>query len=122
MTLTAIQGGAQMFRGDGFLYEYPTKESRPSSAGFGYGSDMIHLAVARDDPKAFMFFLAECGGPDCEVLLAGSVVNYAALHGAPECIKAMFDAGLKSEYPKAYWLKKAEKPAWGPRAGRQPGS
>jgi hypothetical protein len=120
-TLTAVQGGAQMWRGEGFTHDYPTRETR-KAAGFTYASDMLALAVNRDDAKAFMFFMDECGGPECEVLLAGSVVNYAALHGASKCIQAMFSAGLKSDYDEAYWLKKAETPAWGPRAKRQAGN
>lgn len=116
--LTAIQGGAKFFRGEGFMYEYPTKESRPTSAGFGYASDMLALAVNNDDPKAFMTFLDEAGGLEVECLIAGSIVNYAALHGATECIKALFAAGAQSDYPQRYWLTKAENPFYGPRANR----
>ncbi len=118
MTLTAIQGGAEMFKGDGFIFEYPTKESRPTSAGFGYGSDMMALAVNRDDPRAFMFFLDECGGPEVEVLISGTIFRYAASHGASRCLDALFDSGAKSEYSRAYWLKQAEKPSYGPNAGK----
>ena len=88
--------------------------------GFGWASDMMHIAVNRDDAEAFMRFLSECGGPECKVLLAGSIENYAALHGSVECLKAIFAAGVKSDYPLDYWLKKAEKPSYGPRASRLP--
>ena len=107
-----------MFQGDGFESEYPTKESRPTSAGFGYASDMMALAVNRDDAAAFMFFLDQCGGPDCEVLISGSVLNYAATHGAERCVKALIAAGSKSDFPPEYWLKKAQTPCYGPNANR----
>lgn len=119
-TLTAIQGGATTFRGDGFLYDYPTKESRPTAgAGFGYVSDMLAMAVNRDDAKAFMHFLPEAGGVDCEVLISGTIIRYAANHGASECVKAICAAGGGKGQPLKYWLKEAEDPSYGPRAKRQ---
>lgn len=116
--LTAVPGGAEMFRGEGFLFEYPSKASRGKSAGFGYASDMLALAVNRDDPKAFMAFVDEAGGPRVEVLIAGTIYNYAALHGAVDCLKALAASGAKSDYSIEYWLKKAEKPSYGPNAVR----
>ena len=100
-------------------WDYPPREGY-RGAGFGYASDMMHLAVNRDDAEGFMKYLGMAGGLECEVLLAGSLENYAALHGATNCIKALFAAGKKSDEPMAYWLKKAEKPNYGPRANRQP--
>lgn len=87
--------------------------------GFGYASDMIHIAVNRDDAEAFMRFLKEIGGVECETLIAGSVVNYAAIHGATECVKALFAAGAKPPMSMDYYLQQAEKPAYGPRARRE---
>lgn len=117
--LQAIQGGASMFREEGFLFAYPTKESRDKSPGFGYASDMLALAVNRDDAKAFMFFLDQAGGVDCEVLIAGSIINYAAIHGAVSCVEAIHKAGGGQGKPLKHWLKIAEEPAYGPRAAKQ---
>lgn len=89
------------------------------SAAFGWASDMVHIAVNRDDPDGFMTHLNEIGGIECEVLLSGCLARYAASHGAVECLRALFAAGFKSAYPLAYWLRQAEKPSYGPRAGRQ---
>lgn len=96
---------------------YPIRDGW-KSAGFGYASDMVHVAANHDDAVNFMKYLAECGGLDCEVLIAGDIINFAALHGAPECLKALFADGAKSDYPLEYWLKKAEKPSYGPRASK----
>ena len=98
-------------------FKYPTREEH-KAAGFSYASDMVHLAVYRDDADTFMRFLEECGGPDCEALLAGSVVNYAAIHGAAECVRALFADGVKERagHNMEYWLKKAEKPVYGHKA------
>lgn len=79
---------------------------------------MMALAVNRDDPAAFMFFLDECGGTQCEVLISGSIANYAAQHGAVDCLKALFASGARYEYPLEYWLKKAERPSYGPNASK----
>ena len=118
MALAAVEGGATTFRREGFLHSYPTKESRPSSPGFGYGSDMMAIAVNRDDAAAFMFFLDECGGPEVEVFIAGNIFNYAALHGATKCLHALFKSGAKSNYPIEHWLQRAERPSYGPRADK----
>lgn len=119
-TLTALQGGATTFREEGFRFDYPTKESRQrAGAGFGYESDMLALSVNRDDAKAFMHFLKAAGGVDCDVLIAGSIINYAALHGADECVRAIYAAGGGQDRPLTYWLTKAEDPSYGPRAKRQ---
>ena len=96
---------------------YPEREGR-LSAGFGYASDMMAIAVGRDDAEAFMKFMEECGGVDCEVLISGSVINYAATHGAVEYVKAVFAAGGGKDYPLEYWLKKTEKPPYGPNAAK----
>lgn len=93
---------------------YPPREGYKTS-GFGYASDMIHLAVNRDDPEGFMKFLDECGGPTCEALVAGSIWNYAAIHGAAKCLQALHDSGATSQKGVAYWLKVAERPVYGPR-------
>lgn len=118
-TLKAIDGGAKTFRGDGFRFDYPTRESRDKSPGFGYESDMLALAVNRDDAKAFMHFLNGAGGVDCEVLISGSVINYAATHGATECVEAIHKAGGGQGKSLPYWLKVAEVPSYGPRAPKQ---
>lgn len=115
-TLTAIQGGAQMFREEGFRRDYPTRESRPTSSGFGYDSDMMALAVNHDDAVAFMYFLKGCGGLDCEVFIAGNLANYAALHGARDCVDALFDAGGKYPNDRMYYLKLCDTPTYGPNA------
>lgn len=99
--------------------DYPVREGR-KSAGFGYASDMIHIAVNHDDPRGFMEYLKECGGPDVEVLIDGDIFTFAANHGATECLKALFASGAKPKSGRdlAHYLKVAEKPAWGPRARR----
>lgn len=97
---------------------YPAREGYKSPA-LGYQSDMIHIAVNRDDAESFMKFLNEIGGVECEVLVAGSVINYAAIHGAVECVKALYAAGAGKEQPIEHWLKRAETPSYGPKAVRQ---
>jgi hypothetical protein len=96
--------------------EYPPRGGYKSS-GFGYASDVIHMAVYRDDAEMFMLALAELGGAGVEVLIDGSIFNYAAMRGAVDCLKALFASGAKSEFPLEYWLKKAENPSHGPRVG-----
>ena len=99
-------------------FEYPSKETH-KSGGFGYASDMAHLAVNRDDAEGFIRFMRECGGFECEVLLSGCVFGYAASHGATKCLEALYAAGAKSDRDLAYWLKVADKPRYGPRAAIQ---
>lgn len=93
---------------------YPPREAYKTN-GFGYASDMMHMAVYRDDPEGFMRFLEECGGPSVETLIAGSIWNYAAIHGASRCIQALHDSGATSERGVEHWLQVAEKPVYGPR-------
>ena len=93
---------------------YPPREGH-HSGGFGYASDMMALAVNRDDAETFIKHMEECGGAGCEVLIAGSVINYAAIHGAAECVKAVYAAGGGQEMPLEHWLKIAEFPVYGPR-------
>ncbi len=94
---------------------YPIRDGYKSS-GFGYASDMIHVAVCHDDAPRFMGFLKECGGQEVEVLLDDNIFRYAANHGATSCLEALFASGAKSDRTLDYWLKAAEKPAWGPKA------
>lgn len=102
---------------DNTVSPYPSREGYKPQL-LTYASDMCHIAVNRDDAVNFMRFLEECGGVDCEVFISGSVLTYAANHGAVECVKALVAAGAKSEYPLEYWLKRAEKPSAGPKAAR----
>ena len=95
---------------------YPVKDDNYKSPGFSYASDMLHLAVNRDDADGFMRFLPDVGGAKAEVLVAGSIPNYCAVHGATACINAIYDDGFEDEWGREYWLEKASKPAYGPRA------
>lgn len=97
--------------------EYSPREGW-KSPGFGYASDMVARAVTWDDADGFMKYIEECGGFDCEVLISGSVANYAATHGASNCLRAMFADGRKevSGHDLEYWLKIAERPSYGPNA------
>lgn len=103
---------------EGWLYEYPAEEGR-KSAGFGYASDMLAMSVNKDDPLAFMYFLEMAGGLDVEVLIAGDIVNYAATHGATECVEALFKARPEWKLPQSYYLDLAAKPVYGPNALRK---
>lgn len=48
------------FRLDGFCHEYPLQAGYKS--GFlGYSSDMVNLALLRDDPVAFVHFMRMAG-------------------------------------------------------------
>ena len=96
------------------MNEFPAREGY-KGAGFGYASDMMHMCVNRDDAENFIKFAREVG-LDAEVLIAGSLVNYAAIHGAAECVKALCDLGKNAGYPLKHWLKKAENPPYGPNA------
>jgi len=97
--------------------EYPAREGW-KSPGFGYASDMIARAVNHDDPDGFLRFVEECGGIDCEVLISGSIANYAATHGAERCVRALFADGRKEVSGRTldYWLKVAARPVYGPNA------
>ena len=97
---------------------YPSRDGY-RSAGFGYASDMLHVAVNRDDAVNFMAFLEEAGGLDVECLLAGDIMNYAAIHGAADCVKALFKVRQNWKQPIAYYLDLASKPAYGPNAMRK---
>jgi len=96
---------------------YAPREGYKGNA-FGWASDMVHIAVYRDDPEGFIKYLNECGGVNCEVFISGTTLRYAANHGAFECIKALFANGVKSDRGIEYWLKEAETPAYGHRATR----
>ena len=97
---------------------YPSKEGH-KSAGFGWASDCMAIAVNHDDAEGFIQYAKECGGFDVEVLISGDLFNYAATHGATQCLKALFKvAGDKAKYDLDYYLAKAEKPSYGPRAAR----
>lgn len=97
--------------------EYSAREGW-KSPGFGYASDMVARAVNNDDAEGFLKYIEECGGFDCEVLISGSVANYAATHGASNCVRAMFADGRKevSGHDLEYWLKVAAAPVYGPNA------
>ena len=97
---------------------YPINDDNYKSSGFGYASDMLALAVNHDDAEGFARFLPEVGGVNVEVLVAGSLANYCAVHGSHACIEALYAAGFKDDWGKEYWLDKAKKPAYGPRVGR----
>ncbi len=88
--------------------DYPPREEWKVT-GFSYASDMMARAMRSDDAEAFMRFCEECGGVGCDVLIAGSVINYAALHGAKECVKAV---GGDAGYPLEHWLERAENPRY----------
>jgi hypothetical protein len=94
---------------------YPPHDEEYINRGFGYASDMMAIAVNLDDAETFIKYMDECGGVDCDVLIAGSVINYAAIHGAPECVKAVYAAGGGKDKPLKHWLKIADSPAYGPR-------
>ncbi len=96
---------------------YPIRDGW-KSAGFGYASDMLHVATNHDDAPRFMEFLEECGGPSVEVFIDGNIFTFAANHGAVECLKALFASGAKAPRTLEHYLKVAEKPAWGPKARR----
>lgn len=111
----AVSNPAPKIKLDGWLYEYAAEEGW-RSAGFGYASDMLANATNRDDPAAFLWFLEKAGGLDVEVLIAGDIVNYAAIHGASECVKALFKARSEWKRPLDYYLGLADKPFYGPNA------
>ena len=95
---------------------YPPNDNQYKSSGLSYASDMLHLAVNRDDAEGFMRFLPDVGGARAEVLGAGSIPNYCALHGSVACINAVYHDGFKDEWGREYWLEKAKNPVYGPRA------
>lgn len=95
---------------------YPPREGY-KGAGFSYASDMMAIAVNHDDPDGFLIYMDECGGINCEVLISGSIVNYAATHGAERCVRALFERHeTVSGHDLDYWLAVAAKPVYGPNA------
>jgi hypothetical protein len=77
------------FQLDGFLHVYPVSDGYKS--GFlGYSSDMVNLALVRDDPAAFVHFMRLAGCDRTSRTFDGcSMEFYCKKRQAVKCLGAL---------------------------------
>lgn len=96
--------------------KYPTKEEWRGGNPFSYESAMLHLAVNNDDPEAFVHFM---GDPKkCDFFMCGSLVEYAANHGAEQVLRRLWELGVEAadHLDHSGWLARCSEPPYGPRS------
>ena len=80
-------------------HETHDAQGKPKSWGmFGYPSEMLHMAVARDDVDGFKFYFGKYFNINCEVFdtkWQTSLVQYAKNAGAEKIARELESMGAK---------------------------
>lgn len=94
---------------------YPTKEEWRGGNPFSYESAMAHLAVAKDDPVAFVRFVGDL--EKCDFFMCSSLIEYAANHGARAVVEHLWSLGVEHDVlTHKQWLARCADPPYGPRS------
>lgn len=80
------------------MMKYPEYDPTRGYPPLGYLSQMVDMALTRDDVEGYFHFLDKCGGLSCKTLSADSLPHYAAKRKAVKCLDALIEKGVHSHY------------------------
>lgn len=87
------------------MMQYPEHEQNRFYPPLGYLSQMVDMALTRDDVEGYFHFLDKCGGLSCKTILADSLPYYAAKRKAVKCLDALIEKGVHSHYYSDQYLR-----------------